>query len=51
MKTRQKRRECPNCGEYYVGYPALSRESNKTEICSECGVRKAIEIFNASKAF
>ena len=43
MKARQKRRKCPKCGKYYVGYPALSREDNKTEICPECGAREAIE--------
>lgn len=42
MKARQKRRKCPKCGKYYVGYHALSREDNKTEICSECGVGEAV---------
>ena len=37
MKARQKRHKCPKCGKYYVGYPALSREDNETEICPECG--------------
>lgn len=45
MKVRQKRRKCPKCGKYYVGYPALSREDNKTEICPECGVKEALTIF------
>lgn len=45
MKTRQKRRKCPKCGKYYVGYPALSREDNKTEICSRCGVLEALIIY------
>jgi len=48
MKTRQKRRKCPKCGKYYVGYPALSREDNKTEICPECGIKEAISIFKLS---
>ena len=43
MKARQKRHKCPKCGKYYVDYPALSREDNKTEICPECGVREATE--------
>ncbi len=43
MKARQKRHKCPKCGKYYVGYPALSREDNKTEICSECGVKEALK--------
>ena len=48
MKTRQKRNKCPKCGKYYVGYPALSREDNKTEVCPKCGVREAIVSFLAS---
>lgn len=34
---------CPNCGNQYEGYPALSRKDNKTEICADCGMREAIE--------
>ncbi len=48
MKARQKRHKCPKCGKYYVGYPALSREDNKTEICPECGAREAIVSFLVS---
>ena len=44
-KVAQKRHKCPKCGKYYVGYPALSREDNKTEICQECGVAEAITSF------
>ena len=36
------RKVCPKCGYGYDGYPALSREDNKTEICPLCGVREAI---------
>ncbi len=43
MKARQKRHECPKCGKYYVGYPALSREDNKTEICPGCGAKEALK--------
>lgn len=35
--------KCPKCGKDIVGYPALSREDNKTKICSECGQKEAIE--------
>ena len=42
MKTPQKRRKCPKCDKYYVGYPALSREDNKTEIYPECGTREGL---------
>ena len=45
MKARQKRHKCLKCGKYYVGYPALSREDNKTEICSECGMKEAVGLF------
>ena len=34
---------CPICKKEIVGYPALSRKDNKTEICSECGVKEALE--------
>lgn len=36
---------CPHCGKEYEGYPAISRKGNKTEICSECGVKEALETF------
>ena len=48
MKACQKRHKCPKYGKYYVGYPALSREDNKTEICPECGIKEAISIFKLS---
>jgi len=38
-------KKCPRCGIYYVGFPAISRKDNKTEICSNCGVSEAIEDF------
>ena len=36
-------RVCPRCGKAYCGHPALSRLDNTTEICSDCGVREALE--------
>lgn len=33
---------CPHCGKIYDGYPAISRDDNKTEICSDCGMKEAI---------
>lgn len=36
---------CPRCHERIYGYPALSRRDNKTYICSECGVKEAMEDF------
>lgn len=37
--------KCPKCGNEMGKYPALSRVDNKTEICSDCGVKEALEIF------
>ncbi len=36
---------CPNCGHEYEEHPAISRKDNKTKICSNCGVKEALEIF------
>lgn len=35
----------PKCGKEFTEYPALFRADNKTEICSECGVREAVEVY------
>lgn len=45
MKARQKRHKCPKCGKYYIGYPALSRKDNKTEICSRRRVFEALIVY------
>lgn len=37
--------KCPNCNQEILGYPAISREDNKTEICSECGRNEALVAF------
>lgn len=37
-----KTRICPNCGQSYTDYPALSRKDNKTEICNRCGMEEAL---------
>ncbi len=44
-KAVQKRHKCPKCGKEYIGYPALSRKDNKTNICPEYGVAEALDIF------
>ena len=36
---------CPKCKKVFTEPPALSRVDNETEICSECGVREAIEAY------
>ena len=43
MKDYNKRRICPDCGNSYYGYPAVSRHDNKTLICPRCGEREAME--------
>lgn len=34
---------CPKCKKEIKGYPAISRKDNKTKICSDCGIREALE--------
>lgn len=41
----EKTRKCPTCNKEYSSYPALSRKDNKTEICSECGQKEAMESY------
>lgn len=48
-KGAQTPRECPKCGKKYRGYPALSREDNKTAICSECGIIEAVLYFISNR--
>lgn len=36
---------CPRCKQECIGEPALSRKDNKTEICSDCGEKEALEGF------
>ena len=44
LKTKFKQlKYCPKCHKQYSGYPAISREDNKTKICSECGQMEALE--------
>lgn len=38
-------RICPICDRQIIGYPALSRKDNKSEICSDCGQVEALEAF------
>lgn len=34
---------CPLCGGLMWGVPAISRVDNQTAICSDCGVRQALQ--------
>ena len=36
---------CPSCKKELIGYTALSRRDNKTEIYSECGMKEVIVNF------
>lgn len=40
---------CPKCGKEYTGYPALSRDDNRTHICPDCGTREALESISVSE--
>lgn len=40
---------CPKCKCHYIGYPAISRTDNKTEICQNCGTLEALQSFINSK--
>ena len=41
----RKRRICQKCGGPMVGYPAISRKDNQTEICSTCGLKEALDAY------
>lgn len=36
---------CPKCKKEFTEHPALSRKDNETEICPECGVGEAVEVY------
>ena len=36
---------CPLCKKKVNEYPAISRQNNKTEICSSCGQKEALLSF------
>ncbi len=38
MRTRT----CPRCDAPYVGWPAVSRRDNTTDICPGCGTEEAM---------
>lgn len=48
-KTERKLWECPTCKSFVRDFPAISRRDNKTEICSDCGTREAMEDFMKAK--
>ena len=42
-------KKCQKCGSIYFGTPALSREDNITEICSQCGLEEALDAYKNEK--
>lgn len=40
---------CPICKNSIIGYPAVSRKDNRTEICSACGIIEALQDFMTYK--
>lgn len=47
-ENSDKETKCPICGESLGKYPAISREDNKTKICSNCGTLEALAAFKES---
>lgn len=47
-ENSDKETKCPICGEPLGKYPAISREDNKTKICSNCGTLEALAAFKNS---
>lgn len=47
-ENSDKGTKCPICGELLGKYPAISREDNKTKICSNCGTLEALAAFKES---
>ena len=38
-------RTCPICGKEYTGHPVMSRKDDRTEKCSECDTKEALEVY------
>lgn len=47
-ENSDKGTKCPICGKSLGKYPAISREDNKTKICSNCGTLEALAAFKES---
>ena len=42
---------CPKCDKYYTGYPATSRFDSTVQVCPDCGMKEALQVFyQATKA-
>lgn len=49
MKAENNKRICPRCHKEYIGYPALSRKDNSTEICPDCGTIESLEVLGVDE--
>lgn len=47
-ENSDKTKACPICNKKIGKYPAISREDNKTKICSNCGTLEALKAFKES---
>lgn len=47
-ENSDKGTKCPICNKPLGKYPAISREDNKTKICSNCGTLEALAAFKES---
>ena len=45
LERKMKKFVCPLCKKKVNEYPAISRQNNKTEICSSCGQKEALLSF------
>lgn len=50
MVKKIKTKICPLCHQSYNTHPAISRKDNKTEICPNCAIIEALEIFIKNEA-
>lgn len=48
-ENSDKETKCPICNKPLGKYPAISREDNKTKICSNCGTLEALAAFKESQ--
>ena len=46
LKKEEESKTCPKCKKTFTGIGAISRSDNKTEVCSECGTKEALEDFS-----
>lgn len=48
IRLKNDMEKCKLCGSE-LGMPAVSRRNNKTQICSDCGLKEAVEDINHSR--